>query len=112
MNGLADSPIHIEAIPMGDDWLFRVVGGEAHIGAAATAFYEKEEARVMISQVPGHREGQLAAELSRLACGRLKRTVTVVMGIHVEQPTREDIADIVRQTRHLMQSKLDQLTLQ
>lgn|GEM_PF-1112365 len=99
------SLIHIQTVMMGKDIAFLITGGDAHIGAAATA-YRNSEGQVVtaLQQLPGHREGELAQELAAMAASRLGVTVTVLAGIHVENPTREQIADIVKET-HLKMVK-------
>ncbi|MNR68800.1 hypothetical protein D3C85_1935880 [compost metagenome] len=41
-----------------------------------------------------------------MAASRLDVTVTVLAGIHVESPTREEIADIVKETRLKMEEAI------
>ncbi|WP_166244428.1 hypothetical protein [Paenibacillus turpanensis] len=105
--------ISIQAVIMGKDVLFSVTGGEAHIGAAATAFYSEEgtvHSDVLI--LPGHREGELAVELARMAALALSCTVVVVAGIHLHQPTKQDIEEVVAETKRemaLMLSRWDRV---
>ncbi|MHA7963807.1 prenylated flavin chaperone LpdD [Paenibacillus sp. CAU 1782] len=94
------SLIEIQTVFMGKDIAFLITGGDAHIGASATAYWNREgEVVSTIQQLPGHREGELAEELAVMAASRLGVTVNVLAGIHVESPTREEIADIVEETR-------------
>jgi hypothetical protein len=73
--------IQIRSLAMGLDVVFLVTGGTAHIGATATAFTSND--RVVCTDIlslPGHREGELAAELAMMASRRLGRTVAVLAG--------------------------------
>lgn len=99
--------IEIRSFTMGQDVVFLVTGGTAHIGAAATAYVADDgSVQVEIISLPGHREGELAAELAKTACGVLNRTVAVLAGIHVDQPSRQDIQEIVAETKREMNEAL------
>lgn len=101
------SLIHIQTVFMGKDIAFLITGGDAHIGATATAYRNGEgEVVSTLGQLPGHREGELAEELAVMAASRLGVTVTVLAGIHVESPTKEEIADIVNETRLKMEEAI------
>jgi hypothetical protein len=105
----AKSLIHIHTYHMGQDLVFLVTGGTSHIGAMATAYMSDDQivhSDVLI--VPGHREGELAVELARMACCVLKRTVAVLVGIHLDQPTKQEIEDIVIEAIRTMAQFLDQ----
>lgn len=103
--------IRIRPIRTGDDWTFLITGGAAHIGAVSVAYWpEPEEGRqsngsggetaaaptVRTTVVPGHKEDLLTEPLAREAARRLRRTVTVIAGIHVDGATRADIEAILR----------------
>jgi hypothetical protein len=103
------SLIHIHTHDMGQDLVFIVTGGTAHIGAMATAYMSGDQiVHSDVLVVPGHREGELAVELARMACCVLKRTVAVLVGIHLDQPTKQEIEDIVIEAIRTMAQFLDQ----
>ncbi len=106
MIGTHDFNIRIERMGMGDDQVFLVTGGERHIGAVATAYYMGKNVMTQYHIVPGHREGQLAAELAQLAAEQIGRTVTVLMGIHIEKASKADIEEVVRKVREMMREQL------
>lgn len=91
---------------MGTDLAVLITGGRAHIGAVATAYAEGDGIKVETHQLPGHREGELAAEMAGLAASSLDCTVTVAMGIHLDNATREEIDEIVGTVRRLMREEL------
>lgn len=91
---------------MGADTVFMLTGGEAHIGAAATAYYERGAIRTKTIALPGHLEEELALELAVMGAQALKCTVAVVAGIHYDQPTKRDIEDIVTQAKWKMKQIL------
>lgn len=101
--------IHIHSYSMGKDRVFLISGGQAHIGAAAVAYPKDNQIDCETLTIPGHREGQLAAELAKLAASRLNRTVSVLMGIHVEQATKKDITEIIKNVQLAMRQELERI---
>lgn len=105
--------IQIKTEKLGNDYAFLITGGKAHIGALAIAYYD-QEGRLTVegNQVPGHREGPLTNELALVAAERLHATVSVVMGIHVDQATKEMIAEIVAYVQWAISAKLEKMCMQ
>lgn len=99
--------INLQAIPAGRDLLLMVTGGEAHIGAASTAYASGEGVQVQTTVVPGHKEHVLTEGMAKRAAEALNRTVTVVMGIHYDDLSREEIHRISEITRALLEQWLD-----
>lgn len=108
--------LSIRTIRQGRDYIWLVSGGEAHTGAVAVAYWHGETADAPeqilcnVCTVPSHKEGELAQELAELACRRLKATVTVAAGIHIDCATKEEIRRIVEEVRRLARKELDFLT--
>lgn len=98
--------LEIETIRLGRDVLLKITGGVAHIGAAATAYQMEDETKVATHVVPGHREGELAAQIAARFAQVLQRTVTVVMGIHIDHATKEDIRLIVETVEKMAEQEL------
>lgn len=98
--------IRLRTFPMGKDIAFLITGGQAHVGAVATAYSVNNRTEVIVHALPGHREGDLAAEVARMAAEVLGCTVVVAMGIHVEGATKEEIHAIVQTVRRLMENEL------
>lgn len=100
--------IEIKISTMGQDIVFLVTGGAAHIGAVATAYVsDKKHAIVNVLSLPGHREAELAAELAETASLAIGHTVAVLVGIHLDSPARGDIDDIVEEARRKMRQLLN-----
>ncbi|MEX1029480.1 MAG: hypothetical protein WDZ91_05465 [Paenibacillaceae bacterium] len=105
----AEMPVAIRALMMGQDVVFMVTGGRAHIGASATAYItEDRTVHTDVLSISGHREGELAIELAMTAALTLGRTVAVLVGIHLDQPSKLDIEQIVAEARRKMRLVLDQ----
>lgn len=94
--------IHMGTSSMGKDWVFQISGGRAHIGAVVIAYPHGDWIHSESLSVPGHREEQLATEMARYAAHELKQTVTVLMGIHVDHATKNDIQEIIASVRQAM----------
>lgn len=105
--------IQIRSYSMGNDIVFHITGGAPHIGAMAVAYYHEsgqgvhEQLQVFVHQLPHHREGELAKECAELAAKTLKVTASVLMGIHIDHATREQIEDIVEYVRKSMKETLE-----
>jgi hypothetical protein len=100
--------IEIQLFSMGEDPVFMVTGGVAHIGAVSTVNGSgrvADKAEVLV--LPGHREGELAAELAEMAAHFLRRTVAVLVGIHIKNPSRDDIEAIVLEAKQEMNRVLE-----
>ncbi|MFC4597995.1 hypothetical protein [Cohnella hongkongensis] len=111
--GQRKQPLHPEKVnirgyAMGRDVVFLVTGGEAHVGAAATAYWPEGEdgVRSGVMSLPGHREDDLAAELAMMAAQALRRTAVVVAGIHLHRPSAQEIEEIVAEARERMRQVL------
>lgn len=98
--------IHMATSSMGNDWVFQISGGRAHIGAVAIAYPDGDRIHSESLSVPGHREEQLATEMARYAANELKQTVTVLMGIHVDHATKKDIQEIIESVHHAMTQEI------
>lgn len=101
------SDIKLEAIRLGRDYLLAITGGAAHIGAASTAFWAGDEIEVATSSVPGHKEDTISSGFAKRAAKRLKATVTLVMGIHYDNLSREGILQACSHAEELLEQYLD-----
>lgn len=98
--------IQIDTSLIGNDWVFLIRGGRAHIGAVVIAYTHGDEIHCKSLSVPGHREEQLATEMARYAAHELKQTITVIMGIHVDHATKQDIQEIIESVHHAMTQEM------
>jgi len=102
--------IQIKMTNVGDDTVFFVTGGKAHIGGIAIAYAQNEAHGQHIFQIPGHQEAELAAQLATTACLSLGHTVVVLVGIHLHEPTKEQINEIVNEAKEAMDDVLWKLS--
>lgn len=99
--------IRVERQETGKDTLLVVTGGAAHIGAVSTAYREDGEYKVNTAVVPGHKEHVISEPAALHAARLLERTVTVVMGIHYDGITREQIGEVGDVVSSLIDKVLD-----
>ncbi len=99
--------IRVERQDIGKDTLLAVTGGAAHIGAVSTAYLEADGYKVSTAKVPGHKEHVLSEPAALHAARLLERTVTVVMGIHYDHITREQINEVSDAVTRLIDEALD-----
>ncbi|AIQ69154.1 hypothetical protein [Paenibacillus graminis] len=87
--------IELSAIEVGRDLLLLIGGGARHIGAASTAYMEEGNVKVSTSAVPHHKEHMVCESIAARVAAALDRTVTVVMGIHYDNLSKEGIVRVV-----------------
>ncbi|MFV9510269.1 hypothetical protein [Tepidibacillus sp. LV47] len=94
---------------MGDDLVILVTGGVAHIGAVATAYIDNDQVHVEVTELPHHKEGELAKEFAELLARSLHRSVSVLMGIHIDNATKKDIQQIVDYVQKAIKETIKEL---
>lgn len=84
--------VEARAIAMGRDLLVSLTGGEAHAGAAAIA---GPDGNTRSLALPGHRDDAPASTAAGILAAELDCNVIVTAGIHYDNVTREEIAQIM-----------------
>lgn len=95
--------LSLEEIEMGRDLLLVITGGDAHIGAVSTAYLKESSPsgfEVETSSVPGHKEHVLTETFALTCALQLRRTVTVVMGIHFDHLQRQELDELINEVKH------------
>lgn len=89
--------ITLEVKKLGEDYLLTLTGGEEHAGAVAVGLFDEKSRRASSSvlTLPGHREEQLALESAKRVSKATEKTTIVVVGIHVDNISLEEIKEIV-----------------
>ncbi|AZK47422.1 hypothetical protein [Paenibacillus lentus] len=98
--------ITLQAITVGRDRLLIISGGERHIGASSTAYWEDGRVCVQTHVVPGHKEHILSEGYALRVAAELRQTVTLVMGIHYDQLQRDEIDRIHKHVTSLIDGYL------
>ena len=115
--GHAEKQIDATVVCVGDDIVVTVGGGTRHhTGAVALAIShprlkdpQQLEATATVVTVPGHKEDQLAREMALALAQALHTTVTVSAGIHIDDASPADIAELIALTRRLTTQIADYL---
>ncbi len=88
---------------MGDDYLLSIWGGKPHIGAVAMAQPRasiqdpaRRSATASVFCYVGHKEDQLAKEVSERLAGELDAKVVVAAGLHWDQLTPAGAAQVIK----------------
>ncbi len=92
-------------------------GGERlHVGAVALAVPRpslrdptRTSATASVLAVTGHKDDELAKPLAELAAARLGQVAVVVVGVHVEGASPEDIARLSEHATQAVEALLQQL---
>ncbi|WP_256717479.1 hypothetical protein [Paenibacillus odorifer] len=94
-NQIDPEDIELKTTAVGCDLLLLISGGVRHIGATSTAYLEGEQVKVLTSAVPHHKEHTISEPIAIRVAEALNKTVTVVMGIHYDNLTKEGIMEVV-----------------
>lgn len=86
--------VFAEAIAAGDDLLVYLGGGEKpHIGGAS---YSEPSGQPVSFSIPRHKDYIVSHEVSEKICKMTGKRCLVVVGIHVDRASKEEIAILVR----------------
>lgn len=98
--------IALDAKKIGEDYLLTLTGGEEHVGAVATGLFDEKSQRASSSVVtmPGHREEYLALHGAKQVSRATKRTSVLVVGIHQDNISPEEIRNIVSVSEEMVES--------
>ncbi len=84
--------LEITAVPMGPDICVTIIGGAGHIGAV-TAVSPQTDART--TAFGTHKEFRVTEMVAARLKARLNCTAAAVCGIHFDDITKEEIADVL-----------------
>jgi hypothetical protein len=95
-----DLRVVVEAV--GRDYLCRIEGGNAHIGAVALAHWRSGRVHTKHLVVNEHKEAALAIRAAGELCRVTEQSVTCIAGIHFDDLERRQIDEIVQATEELI----------
>ena len=89
---------------IGEDLVVCLFNEAGHIGATAVADFCEKENRASVSVItrPGHMEDKLASDAARRLCKAVRRPVCVIAGIHLDNITEDEIAEILANCEKLL----------
>ncbi|MDH4291967.1 MAG: hypothetical protein OEV56_05100 [Dehalococcoidia bacterium] len=93
--------VNVTVSSLGNDLVVRIYNQNAHIGAVAIGDYDYEHERASVSVITrlGHKDDALAREAAYLLSKSTRRPVCVIAGVHLDNITREEIDEILANTK-------------
>ena len=100
--------IGISVNRIGKDLIVCLFNDAGHIGAAAVADYCEKGNRASVSVITrhGHMEDAIASDAARRLCKASRQPVCVIVGIHLDNITKEEIAEITANCEKLISRHL------
>ena len=94
---------------IGSDLIVCIFNKMGHIGAVAVADYDFKEKRASTSIITrlGHKDDQVAYSAAYQLCRRFRKPVCVIAGIHVDNISKEEIAQITRNCDVLLRKLIE-----
>jgi len=103
--GTGRTEVSLVVQTIGDDLFVRLFNGQEHIGAVALSEYHPEENRASTSVITrfGHKDDSVAHMAAHKICRHLKKPVCAIAGIHLDNITKEEIEQIVKNCSTLIE---------
>ena len=108
MNRLSRELFGIELIlewkNIAEDMVVTLTGWVEHIGAVAAGSFDRDSGRSYSSVItlPGHREDELALYGARMFSAASASTTVFIVGIHLNNITKDEILEIVRVSKEMI----------
>jgi hypothetical protein len=101
--------VNVAVNSLGSDLVVRIYNQNAHIGAVAIGDYDYEHKRASVSVITrlGHKDDALAGEAAYLLSKSIKKPVCVIAGVHLNNITREEIDEILANTKLAINEIID-----
>jgi len=95
--GVGRTRVGMSVNRIGEDLIVCLFNEAGHIGAVAVAEYCEKENRASVSVITrfGHKEDSLASDAAHKLCKAVRRPVCVIAGIHLDNITNDEIAEIL-----------------
>jgi hypothetical protein len=104
--GTGRTSVSLSTQLLGNDLVVFIYNEHGHIGAVAVADYSADENRASTSVITrlGHKDDLIARSAAYKICKFLKRPVCVIAGVHLDEITEEETAELVRNCDRLVES--------
>jgi hypothetical protein len=102
--GMGRERVSLSTQMIGKDLVVFIFNGGGHLGAVAVADYSPEEDRTSTSVITrlGHKDDSVAYDAAYKLCKRFKKPVCAIAGIHLDNITDEEIAQITQNCEKLV----------
>ena len=96
---------------VGNDHVITLTGGEEHVGAVAIGLFDKKSGRASASVIslPGHRDDGIALDSARRVSEVTKAATVFIVGIHLDNITKDEIDKIIVVSRQMTDQFIDSL---
>lgn len=96
--GKGRTKVYLSVDLIGKDPIICLFNRQGHLGAVAVADYSRAEGRASTSVITrlGHKDDSVAFNAAYKLCKRFKKPVCAIAGIHLDNITESEIAQIVQ----------------
>ena len=96
---------------VGNDNVITLTGGEEHVGAVAVGVFDEKSGSTSASVItsPGHREDVIALESARRISEVTKTATVFIVGIHLDNITKDEIDKIIVASKQMTDKFIDSL---
>ena len=97
---------------LGDDFEVSIYNVNAHIGAVAVGEYDHQAKRTSTSVITrsGHKDDAIALKAAYLISRKTKRPSCVIVGVHLDDITEEEISELIANADSLVKNLLGRLS--
>ncbi len=109
--GAGRTRVDLATFSIGSDLIISIFNDKGHIGAVALSDFNHQEQRASTSVITrfGHKDDPIAYNAAYRLCRQLKRPVCAIAGIHLDNITEQEIAEIKHNCEILIDKLLKQL---
>ncbi len=102
----------LSARHIGEDLAVYIYNENAHLGAVAVSQFDHLTGRVSTSVITllGHKDDAVAQQAAYLIAKHTRRPVCVIAGIHVDNITQDEIAEILRNANSVVEEFISSQT--
>ncbi len=110
--GTGRTRVNLTTHTIGRDLVVCLFNEQGHLGAVALSDYSSEEdwASTSVLTRLGHKDDALACNATYQLCKHLKKPVCAIAGVHLDDITAEEIAQITHNCRRLVEKLISMLS--
>ncbi|MDY6965043.1 MAG: hypothetical protein SVM80_03615 [Halobacteriota archaeon] len=103
--------LYLHAFRMGEDYVVDILGEGAHVGAIGVGCYDTVDSRASSSVITmtGHRDDRIAKDGAERISKNTKKTTVLIVGIHLDDITEEEISTIMENSKHIIDIFLEKM---
>ncbi|MFH1382207.1 MAG: hypothetical protein ABIH70_04855 [Chloroflexota bacterium] len=111
--GKGRTKVYLTAWGLGHDILVCAYNRNIHMGAVAVSQFDDKSSRVFTSTITatGHKDDAVAQKIAYAICKHTRKATCVIAGLHIDNITETEIAEILHNTDELAEEFAHSLTL-